>query len=253
MKALLVSFGLALVAASLSGQANTTPAKAADYFWGQKATSVVNAAGSSQFWFYLDAYQGRSYCVEAGNSESSTGDKLIDPIVVVFRADHTTEIVDNDDALEEPSGSLLARACWVHTFPSDRVYVLLLPNAPSLPAGAVTLRFLETTLYCPWFFIAGDYNAFSLIRNTSLTDLPGVVITWRGLGGAVAGTTTVTIPGSGTAIVNARDFVDAATFSNGSVEITHPGGPDQIQASTTTLSGTTGLGFDAAFAQRRPW
>ena len=92
-----------------------------------------------------------------------------------------------------------------------------------------------------------------MIRNTSVTPLPGVVITWRGLTGAQAGTTTVAIPANGTVILNARDFVNPALFSNGSIEIAHPGSPEQIQASTTTLSGTTGLGFDAVFGQRKAW
>jgi hypothetical protein len=94
---------------------------------------------------------------------------------------------------------------------------------------------------------------FTLIRNTSSSALAGVVVTWRDLAGIVGGTTTVTVPTNGTVILNARNFVDPGLFSNGSVEIAHTGSPQQLTASTTTLSGTTGLSFDAPFTQRQPW
>ncbi len=108
-------------------------------------------------------------------------------------------------------------------------------------------------MFCPWFFIAGDYNAFSLIRNASDVPASGVIVTWYGLNGAIAGTTTIAIPGNGTAILNARDFVNPASFSNGSVVISHIGSPQQLMGSTTTLSATTGLGFDALFEQHQAW
>ena len=58
-----------------------------------------------------------------------------------------------------------------------------------VPAQNIELRFVETTLFCPWFFVAGDYNAFSLIRNNSNTALNSVLVTWYGLNGTVAGST----------------------------------------------------------------
>ncbi len=131
-------------------------------------------------------------------------------------------------------------------------YIRLTPFSATTATQIVTLRVVETTLFCPWFFVAGDYNAFSLLRNTANSSR-SITVTWRGLSGASAGTTTVTVPANGTVILNARDFVNPATFSNGSVEVAHAGSPEQIVGSTTTLSGTTGLGFDAMFEQRRPW
>lgn len=240
-------------AAPLIGQTNTAANTSASYMWGEKATSSVNGLATTQFWFRLPAIQGRSYCVEAGNFEGAYGDKSLDLELAVFGANGTTYIADNDDTREEPGGGINSRACWVQTLSSQNVLVRLSPHSSGGPTGAVTLRFVETTLFCPWFFVAGDYNAFSLLRNTSETALPGVVVTWRGLNGNFAGSTTVVLAGNGTAILNARDFVNSGVFSNGSVEIAHAGSPDQIQGSTTTLSGTTGLGFDAAFTQRKPW
>ena len=183
-------------------------------------------------------------------------DKNVDTLLTVFKSDATTVITSNNDATgNEPLAHGFSRVCWVNTTgtPTDFNYVKIEPGSNPSTASAVSLRFVETTLFCPWFFIAGDYNAFSLIKNTSDTSLSGVRVTWYGLNGALAATTTVTIPGNGTAIINARDFVNPATFSNGSVVIAHPGSPQQITASTTTLSGTTGLGFDALFVQRSQW
>ncbi|MEO8431533.1 MAG: hypothetical protein ABI592_08490 [Acidobacteriota bacterium] len=254
MKRILASAAFLLVSAVLMGQANTTPGMAAQQVWGQKTLSYVNSATPTQFWFALEAVSGRCYCVETANYETGYGDKFMDTKLTVYRQDHATPIVVNDDNNEEPKGYFLSRACWVHNLPNETVFVKLAPSASIVASNStVSLRFLETTLFCPWFFVAGDYNAFSLIRNTSYTDLPGVVVTWRGLNGIVAGSTTVTIPANGTVVLNARTFVNPALFSNGSVEIAYPGAPDQLQGSTTTLSGTTGLGFDALFTQRKPW
>lgn len=137
------------------------------------------------------------------------------------------------------------------TLSSQQVFVRLtsgqIANVPT------TLRFVETTLFCPWFFIAGDYNAFSLIHNTSSTFLSGVEVRWRSLSGVLSASTTVNISPYGTVILNAKDFVAPGTFTSGSVEIAHAGAPDQLKGSTTTLSGTTGLSFDALFEQRRNW
>ena len=218
---------------------------------GEKATSVVSGS-TSEFWFVLVAIHNRSYCVEAGNYEGPYGDKSIDPALNVFPVGSLVPIASNGDALEEPVAVGLPRACFIHQLPDQRVYVQVLPTNTN-PASAITLRFLETTMFCNWFFIAGDYNAFSLIRNTANSSLIGVLVVWRGVSGAIAGSTTVTIPPNGAVILNARDFVNPAAFSNGTIEISHTGAFKQLQATTTTLSATTGLGFDAPFEQRPAW
>ncbi|HEY6147801.1 MAG TPA: hypothetical protein VIZ69_08880, partial [Thermoanaerobaculia bacterium] len=58
---------------------------------------------------------------------------------------------------------------------------------------------------------------------------------------------------NGAIVLNARDFVNPAVFSNGTIEIAHTGSPGQLSGSTTTLSGTTGIGFDADFKARPTW
>lgn len=252
MKRLLLFVCGSLFAGALFAQINTTSATAANLQWGQHVDSLFNSATPTQFWYTNIVVGGRSYCVETGQFEGTYGDQKLDPVLTIFHADATTQIVQNDDLANEPRADAHARACFIATS-DELVFTEITPAAGGTANGKVELRFTETTLFCPWYFISGDYNAFSLIRNSSKTALNGVVITWRGLSGAVAGTTTVSIPANGTVVVNARDFVSSVTFPNGSVEIAHTGSLDQLAGSTTTLSGTTGLGFDAQFTQRRPW
>ncbi len=252
---------VALFCASVAmAQVNTTPFQAAGVTWGQKVSSLIGPGASTEFWFAGIVRPGRSYCVEAGNFEgavpgtSTFGDHVAFVNLSVYLNDSTTLIVSRNGAAEEPFGFGGARACWIATV-IDTNRIKLTPQVAVVPATAqyLTLHFVETTLFCPWFFIAGDYNAFSLIRNASLSTLSGVVVTWRGINGAVAGTTTVSVPPNGAIVLNARDFVDPAIFSNGTIEIAHAGSPGQLSGSTTTLSGTTGIGFDADFKARPTW
>ncbi len=164
-----------------------------------------------------------------------------------------TLINSNDDAAQEPFAGSLPRQCFIAQQMREETRFKISPNQGVSATATVTVRFVETTMFCPWFFVAGDYNAFTLIRDTSSSALAGVVVTWRDVAGIVGGTTTVTVPTNGTVILNARTFVDPGLFSNGSVEIAHAGSPQQLTATTTTLSGTTGLSFDAPFTQRQPW
>ena len=250
MKRLLIWTACSLFASAILAQ-NTTSATAAGVAWGQKIISVIDGGSSSQRWYRLNIVAGRSYCTETGNLDNTVqAQQGADTELHVFRFDGTTEIVGDDDTGQEPENFFLSRACWIQPVSSNPVFVKVIPHNASAVA-TVMVRFVETTLYCPWFFVAGDYNAFSLIRNTTTTTLSGVVVTWRGLNGAVAGTTTIAIPANGTVILNARDFINPLVFSNGSVEIAHTGSPEELTASTTTLSGTTGLGFDALFTQRK--
>ncbi|MEO8430855.1 MAG: hypothetical protein ABI592_05040 [Acidobacteriota bacterium] len=251
MRRFLVSAVCFLLGSHLLAQTNSVPNLAANFQWGQKLLTYENGV-ATQAWFFAPVVAGRSYCAETGNVESFTlSEKQPNTALVVFGHDTTTAFATNDDVTNEPRARFLSRVCWIPALTEDNFVELVVPSTTY--ASYIQIRFLETTLYCPWFFIAGDYNAFSLIRNTSNTALSGVVVTWRGLNGTVAGTTTVTVPANGTFIVNARDFVSPALFSNGSIEIAHAGAPDQLKGSTTTLSGTTGLGFDALFEQRKTW
>jgi len=238
----------------LNAQANFLPTTPAGATWGQKVTAVVGP--SSEYWWTVVGSPDRSYCVEAANLEtaipsiSQWGDRQIFANLFVYRADTTTVVAARQLPNEEPVNVTLTRVCWNSTIGDNYKVKVATGLVPPTTTQYLTLRFIDTTLFCPWFFIAGDYNAFSLLRNTSGTALSNVVITWRGLNGTAAGSTTVSVPANGGIIVSARDFVNPAVYSNGTVEIVHPGSPGQLTGSTTTISGTTGIGFDAQFTSR---
>jgi len=200
-------------------------------------------------WYVFKLRAGRSYCAEVTTGSQELN--LTDPIVAVFQSNGASVIASNDDTSTEPDSVTQSRACFVlPSAGSEVTYVRVthLVNA----TRTHQMRLVETTMFCPWFFIAGDYNAFSLIRNTTDTPL-NAVVNWRNGSGAIVGTTNVVIPGNGNVALNANTFVNNATTSTGSIEIAHNGSEDALKAGTTTISPTTGIGFDSLFEQRRPW
>lgn len=247
--------GLLVLCSASSAQVNTTSGAAANLAIGQKVITSMGASANTQYWYSITTKPGRSYCAETGQAESigviGLPDRGEDSSLDVFAADGTTLLVHNDDTLEEPNNEGFSRACWISAA-DDKAFIKVTPFGPTPVTEYMTLRVVETTMFCPWFFIAGDYNAFSLIRNTA--DTPRTIrVTWRSLTGTVAANLNFLVPANGTLILNAKNFVDPAVVSNGSIEIAHAGSPDQILGGTTTLSGTTGLSFDAPFEQRKPW
>ena len=116
------------------------------------------------------------------------------------------------------------------------------------------VRIVETTLFSNWFFVGGDYGAYTILRNTT-KDPVTVTVRWRSLAGAVLATKPpFAIPGNGGAFLNAFDYVPSpAVNQNGTVEVVHAASPQAIVGTATILSGTTGLSFDTLFFQRLPW
>ncbi|MEO8431536.1 MAG: hypothetical protein ABI592_08505 [Acidobacteriota bacterium] len=251
MRRLFIGIVAILAASTTVAQINTTIVTSVNLAWGQKVLTTMGPSAATAHWFHVFGIAGRSYCAETGQAETTVFAERVEDSDIEIQDDTGTPIAFNDDPLEEPYNYFHSRACWIPTLHGFN-YIRVKAHQDTPVAEYLTLRVIETTLFCPWFFVAGDYNAFSLIRNTA-GRARDITVTWRGLSGVVAGTTTVTIPPNGTIVLNARNFVNPAVFSNGSVEIAHAGSPEQIQGSTTTLSGTTGLGFDAQFTQRKPW
>jgi hypothetical protein len=78
-------------------------------------------------------------------------------------------------------------------------------------------------------------------------------LTWRNAAGEAVATISGALGADASTYINARDVPAALASVCGTVEITHTGSPEAIVASTTVLSITTGLSFDAPFVQRRSW
>jgi hypothetical protein len=111
---------------------------------------------------------------------------------------------------------------------------------------------VETTLFSPWYFVSSGagYDGFIEIRNSTSHTATGVVVTVFRDDGAVAGSTTLTIPANGTALVPASSL-NPNGF--GSVQIAHREMPGSLTGNVTTLSSTTGLSFDSPFTSRMEW
>jgi hypothetical protein len=230
---------------------NVSSGTAARLTIGQQAVVQTLANNTSQGWFDFQPRAGRSYCVSVTFSQMSVfqgGMTQGDPVVTVFQSDGTTVVATNDDIVTEPDANLQSRACfiWPAVGSSGFIRATQLSNA----GNSYDVRIIETTMFCPWFFISGDYNAFTLIRNTTDSSV-NFTVNWRNAAGAIVGTSGGTLAGNGNIAINARSFVNPVTAPNGSIEIVHDGSEDALKASTTTLSATTGLGFDALFEQRR--
>lgn len=228
---------------------NTSSATAAFLTIGQQAVVQPLANNTSEGWFVLFPRPGRSYCASITLSASSafftSGITPGDPAVFVL--DTNSAVVSTNDGNGEPFGLSQARACFIWN--SSLIgYVVAVQNTNS--PNIYDVRVIETTMFCPWFYIAGDYSAFTLIRNTTESPV-SFTVKWRNPAGAIVGTFSGAVAGNGNTFLDARTFVNPATTPSGSIEIAHNGSEDALKASTTTLSGTTGLSFDAVFEQRR--
>ena len=247
--ALVASLAPAVVSAQ-----NTTSGNAFSLAVGGSPVEAVVAPGTDR-WYTTRVQPGRSYCAETQGGvefDASVTAGAIDTSVTVYQADAATVVVANDDVVgAEPGGNKLSRACFRSILPADAIiYVKVSSNAGTFNTR---MRFVETTRYSDWFFLGGDYNAFTLIRNTTNVSL-GYTISWRDLTGALAGSLSGTLLPNGGAAINARGNLSLlpATVS-GTVTISHDGPESAVVASTTVLSSTTGLSFDAPFETRRPW
>ena len=129
-----------------------------------------------------------------------------------------------------------------------------IPVGPDLATNSFRIHVEETTLLSNWFFVGGDYYAFTLLRNTTslITGSNGIFdrINWRNSAGAIIASENGVLPPNGSVYKNGRDYPAVLAAVSGTVEIIHDGPADAIVASTTVMSPSTGLSFDAPFIRR---
>jgi hypothetical protein len=119
-------------------------------------------------------------------------------------------------------------------------------------AGTATINVMvvENTLFSPWWYVlaASGYDSWVQIRNNTTQT---ITVTLRAYSntGALLGSTSTAISANGVALVQMSTIASGA----GSASLTFAGPPGSIAANTTTLSGSTGLSFDAPFAPRMGW
>jgi hypothetical protein len=218
---------------------------------GQEHTVFIDDAANNQKWFRYELRANRSYCVEAGAglTQSSDSNTFDDTIVTVFRGDAATVIGSQDDTVAEPDSFRGSRVCFIAPL-DGTTYVRI----TDFSGGTYTyrMRLVETTLFASWFFIGGDYNAFTLLKNTTTTSI-SYIMTWRNAAGTIVGSTAGVVPANGGVGINAKTFVNPAVTINGTVEITHTASPEGLVGQVSSLSTTTGLNFDSTIFQRKPW
>ena len=232
---------------------NTTSGTAHSLMIGGHPAEAFLNDGSPERWYRTTVVAGRSYCAETQggvffDTNGTAGN--IDTVVTVYKLDAFTVLATNDDANTEPKSYRTSRACYVPTV-SEPVLIQVVRFSGGT-AFNFRLRIVESTLFSNWFFLGGDYSAFTLIRNTTNTTIT-YTVNWRNSAGTIVGTTTATLGGDDSIALDARSFPSAVLAVSGTVEIAHTGSPDAIVASTTVLSGTTGLSFDAPFMKRSSW
>ncbi len=247
---------LVLTPALAAAQATTSTLAVNGSFPGQDHDVFIDDGTNTEKWFRYDLRGGRSYCVEvgAGRSQSSDADEGGNGTLAVLASDATTVISSNSATGEEPDAYLGSRGCFIMTGAAgtgQTAYVRVRDSA----TGTYTyrMRLVETSLWASWFFIGGDYNAFTLLRNTTTSTI-SYTMAWRSPAGVIVGTTSGTVPANGGIGINARTFVtNPATNFNGTVEVYHTASPEGLVGQVTSLSSTTGLGFDSTLFQRKTW
>jgi len=155
--------------------------------------------------------------------------------------------------MDEPLSRLngnggLSRACFVAPVSAP---VFIVVGAFVRPVS-LTARVVETTLFSNWFFTGGDYSAFTLLRNTT-NAAANYTVNWRSGAGAIVATSSGSLPANGSVFMNARTFPALVATVSGTVEVVHNGSPDALVASSTIMSPSTGLSFDAPFMKRAAW
>jgi hypothetical protein len=241
-----------LVPATASAD-NTSSTGAYSIVPGGPASEAFLSDAAGERWYIFTATAGRSYCAETQGGvsfDTSATAGRIDTVMEVYRQDATTLISSNDDMATEPRGFVLSRVCWIPTA-NETNYVMVRRFGPS-GAFNIRARVVETTLFSPWFFVGGDYNAFTVLRNTTGSTI-SFTVNWRNAAGTIVHTLSSTLPANGGTFYGARSFAGVLAAVNGTIDIAFTGSPQALIANTTVMSATTGLSFDAGFSQRASW
>jgi len=213
---------------------------------------TIDDAANAEKWLRYQVRAGRSYCAEVGAhiAGAQDADENYDSTVTVYLADSTTVLASNANTGQEPDSNLGSRACFIATADGNHFV-----RVTDVGTGTHTfnVRVVETTLWASWFFIADDYNAFALLRNTT-SETVSYTMRWRNPAGTMVGTTSGAVGANAGIGINAKSFVINQSLNfNGTVEIAHTGSPEALVGQVTTLSATTGLGFDSMLFQRKVW
>jgi len=198
-------------------------------------SSLTLGNASEEVWSSIESVAGRSYCARV--EQGAASELRSTPTLTAIRSNGSTFL----------AGGSSSTACFVA--PSTETTLLRVTQADG-SSRTYRLSVVESTLWANWYFTAGSYSSFTLLRNTSASSVDATVI-WRAADGVVAGSESISIPAGATILRDAR--VAAPGTTSGSVEVAHNGDPQTIVGTQTTLAAATGLSFDTVTLQRSPW
>jgi hypothetical protein len=130
-------------------------------------------------------------------------------------------------------------------------YYLRVANI-SVATASFNVMVIETTLFSPWWYglPSAGYDSWVQIRNNTAETLSVTLRIYYNTG-SIAATSVQNVPANGVVLVQVGSLVAAG--GAGSLSLTFAGPPGSVTANTTTLSGSTGLSFDAPFTPRMNW
>ena len=247
---------VAFLIPSTAAADNTTATGAYSLMPGATAAEGSVSDSSPYRWYWFRTVAGRSYCAETQGGvlfDTSATAGNLDPDLTVYKSDHQTEIASNDDAVAEPRGGSLPRVCWMPSV-SEATYIRVGRSTPGA-AFNFRVRVVETTLFCPWFYVSDNptYETYVVLRNTTNTPVT-FSDSWRDMSGnLISGSGGIQpLPANGGTYI-VRYYHPAVPVNWGTIEIVHDGPPGAIVANTTVLSVVTGLSFDVPFSARPTW
>jgi len=122
----------------------------------------------------------------------------------------------------------------------------------SIAGGNVMVMVIENTLFSPWWYglPSAGYDSWVQIKNNTAQTISVTLRVYQNTGTVLA-TSAQSVPANGVVLVQVGSLVPAG--GAGGLTLTFAGPPGSITANTTTLSGSTGLSFDAPFTPRMNW
>lgn len=253
-----LGFGLAVAMAftllpSSAFADNTTCANADFLFPGIARTQTIT--NGTPRYYKVRVQAGRSYSVyswadfqDAGEGGANVGH------VLYSNSTCTTSASTQDTSANEPTVDVTSMSGDNDTIIPTFTGTMYIEVSNFTAAGSYTVitAFQETTIFASWWYVAGDYNAFAEIKNATAESL-SYTLTAYGANGAACGTSTGSLNGNGSTAINIKGLGTCATVGSGNAQIAFQGPPGAVIGNITTLSGTTGLSFDAPFTPRMPW
>lgn len=255
----------AVFVASLAhaGTPNTTAAGAVSYQVGQGWMSFAIEESAQNRWFTFVEVSGRSYCIEATTGSASY--LPLDPSLTLYSdAAGTTQLSTNNDGAGEPRSNKGARICYISALAAGTAATRSAKiNVPVVAAsgdtGYVKARVVETTLFAPYWFHAGDGVQwsefhFSNMTNTALT--AKIVLSQSVNGGALifpgAAYATTLPPHGGATAQTYWGFGGIVLGSNnaGAVFVVHDGPPGAV-VGHTIVHGDNGAHIVQPFTPRQ--